>query len=44
MEVELINADVPGGRIVLSDQPALIGRSRNRSQVESVFLTKVIWT
>ena len=28
MEVELINADVPGGRIVLSDLPALIGRSR----------------
>ena len=28
MEVELINADVPGGRIVLSDLPALIGRSQ----------------
>ena len=28
MEVELINADVPGGRIVLSGLPALIGRSR----------------
>lgn len=27
MEVELINADAPGGRIVLSDLPALIGRS-----------------
>ena len=28
MEVELINADVPGGRIVLGDLPASIGRSR----------------
>jgi pSer/pThr/pTyr-binding forkhead associated (FHA) protein len=28
MEVELINVDVPGSRIVLSDLPASIGRSQ----------------